>query len=270
MLHLSCCRKYHKTRVHKFPKNLDATLNSGHQTGEMKQVLYSVPTYITFHRKCIKYKKKKCSWITCVTHAVYQNSKYADTYLQVFLLFLTHNLELVCHLHLSDPLSFLSLAAQFLTVFFSQSIQCGTGIFHLCQFILQSFIIHCNKNIKLASENININQTVHIWHLYCPQLRIYHCYNLWLQCNSCFLVIITYFQLNFSAFFLYYILGFILKKYFKHPFTFVTLPGVTSGPMVWYILYSFDSNFLFTFGNARCVFEIYMWLINFKYRIMPF
>jgi len=161
-LHLSCFRKYHATRVHKFPKNLIATLNSSHQTVETKQVPYSASRNIRCHIKCVKYNKKICSWIACVTHTVYQNSKFTDTYLQVFLLFLAHNLELVCHLQLSDPLSFLSLAAQFLTVFFSQSIQCCTGIFHLCQFILQSFIIHCNKNIKLISENINVNQILHI------------------------------------------------------------------------------------------------------------
>ena len=46
--------------------------------------------------------------------------------------------------------------------------------------------------------------------------------------------------------------------------------GVTSGPVVWNILYSFDSNLLFTCCNARCVFEIYMWLTKFKHCIMPF
>ena len=145
-----------------FLKNLVATLNSSHQTAEMKQVPYSGPRNIKCHIKCVKYNKKKCSWIARVTRRVYRNSKFTDSYLQVFLLFFAHNLKLVCHLHLSDPLSFLSLAAQFLTVFFSQSIQCCTGIFHLCQLILQSFIIHCNKNIKLICENINIDQTLHI------------------------------------------------------------------------------------------------------------
>jgi len=103
-------------------------------------------------RQHSEHGKSLKSWIASVTHTVYRNNKLNDTYLQVFLLFFAHYLKLLCHLHLSDPLSFLSLAAQLLTVFFSQSIQCCTGIFHLCQFILQSFIIHCDKNIELISE----------------------------------------------------------------------------------------------------------------------
>ena len=149
-LHLSCFRKYHATRAHKFPKNLTATLNSSHQTAEMKQVPNSGPRNIKCHIKCVKYNNKKMQLDSmCYTHTVYWNSKFTDTYLQVFLLFLAHNLKLVCHLHLSDPLGFLGLAAQFLMVFFSQRIQCCTCIFHLSQFVLQSFIIHCNKNNKL-------------------------------------------------------------------------------------------------------------------------
>lgn len=75
-LHLSCCRKYNNTRAYTFPKNLEATLNSSHQTGDMKQAPYSGPTNIRCHMKCVKYSKKKKLDSTCYTCSVMEQYIY--------------------------------------------------------------------------------------------------------------------------------------------------------------------------------------------------